>query len=135
MTAERIKMKIGAAVPPVDAYGKTMRVCGLDIVRGIPAEIEVTEDDIAFYINEEVKRITEGVLSTLEQVPPELVSDIFDKGIVLTGGGSLLSYLNQMLAEETGLSVIVAENPLTCVASGAGLLLENARLRAEIFGV
>ncbi|WP_242154164.1 rod shape-determining protein [Sphingomonas sp. BAUL-RG-20F-R05-02] len=125
MTAERIKIEIGAAVPPVDAYGKTMRVRELDIVRGTPAEIEVTEAAIAFYINEEIKNITEAVISALEQVPPELVSDIFDKGIVLTGGGSLLSYLDQMLAEETGLSVIVAENALTCVASGAGLLLEK----------
>lgn len=131
-TAERIKIEIGAAVPPGDACGATMRVRGLDTMRGTPAEIEVTEADIAFYINEQIRQIVEAVMVALEQVAPELASDIVENGIVLTGGGSLLSHLDQMLAEETGLSVIVAENALTCVASGAGLLLENANLRATM---
>jgi rod shape-determining protein MreB len=74
----------------------------------------------------------EAVMVALEQVAPELAPEFLEKGIVLTGGGSLLSRLDQMLAEETGLSVIVSKNALTCVASGAGLLLEDANLRATM---
>ena len=124
-TAERIKVEIGSARMPADGTGRSMRVKGRDLVHGVPAEIMVSEADIASFLADLVGQIVGTVLSALEQTAPELAADIYDQGIVMTGGGSMLSGLDDVLADATGLPVVVAENALTCVASGAGLALED----------
>ncbi len=125
MTAERIKCAIGIAHRPPDGEGTTMRVRGLDTVAGVPREIEVSQDDIAGAIADLVNQIVETVLVALEQTPPELAADIVDRGIVMTGGGSLLNGIDRVLSLATGLPVTVAENALACVALGAGRALED----------
>ena len=124
-TAERIKVEIGTAKIPDDGVGAVMAVKGRDLVNGIPAEIEVSQAEIATFLADLVAQIVETVLSALEKTPPELASDIFDQGIVMTGGGSLLSNLDVVLSQATGLPVIVADNALMCVAMGAGRALED----------
>jgi rod shape-determining protein MreB len=129
-TAERVKVMIGAALTPADEQSATMRVRGRDQVRGVPAEIVVSEAEIAAYLTDLVGQVIGAVMSALEQVAPELAADIHDHGIVMTGGGSLLSRLDQAIAQATGLPVVVAENALTCVALGAGMALENPAFQA-----
>ncbi len=124
-TAERIKVEIGTALMPEDEKGAVMRVKGRDLVNGVPSEIEVSQADIAGFLTDLVGQIVETVLSALEKTEPELAADIYDQGIVMTGGGSLLAGLDTALAQATGLPVIVAENALTCVAMGAGRALED----------
>ena len=124
-TAERIKFAIGIARLPADGRGKTMMVKGLDTVAGVPREIEVTQQDIAGLIADLVNQIVETILAALEQTAPELAADICERGIVMTGGRSLLHGIDAVLSRATGLPVIVADNALTCVALGAGLALED----------
>lgn len=124
MTAERIKHGIGSAVIPLD-QGRTMRVKGRDLVNGRPAEITISEAEIADALFEGVGQIKLAVMSALEQTAPELSADIIDEGITLTGGGALLGHLDQALSEQTGLAVRVADDALTCVAMGAGKALED----------
>lgn len=124
-TAERIKVEIGSAKIPDDGQGRTIRVRGRDLVNGVPAEISVSEGDVAAFLSDLVGQIVQTVLSALENTGPELAADLCDQGIVMTGGGSLLTRLDEVLAEATGLPVIVAENALTCVAMGAGRALED----------
>lgn len=125
MTAERIKHSIGSAVVPLDR-GRTMQVKGRDLVNGRPAEITISEAEIAEALAEGVGQIKLAVMSALEQTAPELSADIIDEGITLTGGGALLGQLDQALSEQTGLTVRVAQDALTCVAMGAGKALEDA---------
>jgi rod shape-determining protein MreB and related proteins len=124
-TAERIKLEIGSAKPPNDGQGRLIRVRGRDLVNGVPAEISVSEADVASFLGDLVWQIIQAVLSALEKTGPELAADLCDQGIVMTGGGSLLALLDEVLCEATGLPVIVAENALTCVATGAGRALED----------
>ena len=124
MTAERIKHGIGSAVIPLD-QGRSMRVKGRDLVNGRPAEITISEAEIAEALVEGVNQIKLAVMSALEQTAPELSADIIDEGITLTGGGALLGHLDQALSEQTGLMVRVADDALTCVAMGAGKALED----------
>ena len=124
-TAERIKVEIGTAMVPDDGVGAVMRVKGRNLVNGIPSEIEVSQAEVAAALADLVGQIVETVLSALEKTEPELAADIYDQGIVMTGGGSLLSGLDQVLSQATGLPVIVADNALTCVAMGAGRALED----------
>lgn len=124
-TAERIKFAIGIAHLPANGHGETMMVKGLDAVAGIPREIEVSQQDIAGLIGDLVNQIVETVLAALEQTAPELAADICERGIVMTGGGSLLRGIDAVLSRVTGLPVTVAENALTCVALGAGMALED----------
>jgi rod shape-determining protein MreB len=128
VTAERIKVEIGAARAPNDGDGALMRVKGRDLLNGVPAEIAVSEAEVASFLADLVGQIVEAVLSALEKAEPELAADIYDRGIVMTGGGSLLSRLDEVLADATGLPVIVAENALTSVARGAGRALEDPAL-------
>lgn len=123
-TAERIKKEIGAACAPQDK-ARTMEIKGRDLVHGVPKEITLSEAQIAESLQDPVNQILQVVLSVLEAAPPELSSDIADRGIVLTGGGALLKDLDKVLREGTGLPVLIAEDPLSCVALGTGKVLEN----------
>ncbi len=127
-SAERIKMEIGAATPPEDAdEGPWREVRGRDLMNGVPREVIVSQRQIAESLVEPVSAIVEAVKVALENTPPELAADIVDKGIVLTGGGALLYRVDQVLREATGLSVVVAEDALQCVALGTGRALEEMK--------
>ena len=126
-TAERIKKEIGSAAPPLEGSGGSIEIKGRDLLNGVPKEITVTQRQIAEALTEPVSAIIEAVKVALEATPPELAADIVDKGIVLTGGGSLLSNLDQVLRDETGLPVSIADDALSCVALGTGRTLENAK--------
>ncbi len=124
-TAERIKHEIGSAIRPADGVGRTIEVRGRDLANGIPTGISISEMEIVDAIAEPIARIVETVRNALEKIQPELAADLVDQGIVLTGGGALLGGIDELLRRATGLPVVVAESPLTCVALGAGRALEN----------
>jgi rod shape-determining protein MreB len=125
-SAERIKLEIGAArMPDNGADGPCKEVKGRDLINGVPREIVVSQAHIAESLAEPVFQITEAVKVALENTPPELASDIVDKGIVLTGGGALLNRLDEVLREATGLPVVIAEDALSCVVLGTGRALEG----------
>ena len=131
-TAERIKQEIGIARVPLDGRGLTIGVKGLHVEKGVPREIELTQAEIARAASEPVARIVHAVREALEHTQPEIAADIIDAGITMTGGGSLLREIDAVLADETGLPVRVAENPLQCVALGAGMTLEDRVLRGAL---
>lgn len=124
-TAEKIKKEVGAACAPEDGQGRLVEIKGRDLVKGVPKEIVLSEYQIAEALVEPVGQIIEAVKVALESTPPELSSDIVEKGIVLSGGGSLLKNLDLVLSQATSLPVFVAENALQCVAAGSGKILEN----------
>lgn len=124
-TAEKIKKAIGSACPPSDGKGKSLEIRGRDLVNGLPKEITLTEFQIAESLADPVNQIIDAVRVALERIPPELSSDIADKGIVMTGGGALLCNLDKVLSAATGLPVIVSQDALSCVALGCGRVLEN----------
>jgi rod shape-determining protein MreB len=124
-TAERIKKEVGAAAPPMDGQGKLIEIKGRDLMNGVPKELVLSEAQIAEALTEPVNQIVEAVKVALESTPPELSSDIVDKGIVMSGGGSLLKHLDVLISQATGLPVFVAEDPLSCVAVGTGKVLEQ----------
>lgn len=128
-TAERIKKEIGTAMAPDDGVGMSVKVRGRDLTRGIPREMEIHQGHVAEALAEPVAAIVEGVKVALENTAPELAADIVDKGIVLTGGGALLGELDKVLGKATGLPVVVADDPLTCVALGTGRAMEDPALR------
>jgi rod shape-determining protein MreB len=132
-TAERVKKTVGSACPPEEGEGRTMDIKGRDLLNGVPKEIVITERQVAESLAEPVSAIVEAVKVALEHTAPELAADIVDKGIVLTGGGALLSNLDHVLRHATGLPVSVAEDPLLCVALGTGHAVENIdRLRGVL---
>jgi rod shape-determining protein MreB len=131
-TAERIKKEFGVARPPADGTGLTVQIRGRDLVNGIPKELAITQAQIADAISEPVAQIVEAVRMALENTAPELAADIVDNGIVLTGGGALLRDIDKVLADETGLPVTVADDPLICVALGAGRALEDPLYRGVL---
>ncbi|WP_026563432.1 rod shape-determining protein [Bacillus sp. UNC41MFS5] len=125
-TAETIKMEIGSAG---DAEGvDNMEIRGRDLLTGLPKTIEITAKEIAGALRDTVSAIVEAVKNTLEKTPPELAADIMDRGIVLTGGGALLRNLDKVISEETKMPVLIAENPLDCVAIGTGKALDHIHL-------
>ena len=124
-SAEKIKKEIGSACAPENGEGRTIEIKGRDLMNGVPKEIIITERQVAESLNEPVAQIVEAVKVALEHTAPELAADIVDKGIVLTGGGALLTNLDQVLRNATGLPVSIAEEPLACVAKGTGKSLEN----------
>jgi rod shape-determining protein MreB and related proteins len=121
-TAERIKNEIGTALPLVDELELDVR--GRNLAEGIPRQLTLTSNQIHEAITEPLAQIVAAVKNALEQSPPELASDIAERGIVLTGGGALLRCMDELISQETGLPVLVAEEPLTCVARGGGRALE-----------
>jgi rod shape-determining protein MreB len=129
-TAEQIKIQIGTTYP--SGENRKMEVKGRDLVAGVPKTVEITETDIKEALTEPVNAIVEAVKLTLERTPPELAADIVERGIVLAGGGALLRNLDVLLREETGLPVVIAENPLSCVVLGAGKLLDEIELLQRV---
>ncbi|WP_299180886.1 rod shape-determining protein [uncultured Neptuniibacter sp.] len=121
-TAERIKQEIGTAYPSSEMHEIDVR--GRNLAEGIPRSFTLNSNEILEALQEPLSAIVQSVKSALEQCPPELASDIAERGIVLTGGGALLRNIDRLISEETGLPVIVAEDPLTCVARGGGRALE-----------
>ncbi|HOV90532.1 MAG TPA: rod shape-determining protein [Syntrophorhabdaceae bacterium] len=131
-TAELIKIQIGSAYPSPDEDELVMEIKGRDLVGGIPKTLEISSKEVREAIAEPVNAIVEGVRIALERTPPELASDIVDKGIVISGGGALLRNLDLLLKEVTRLPVIIAENPLTAVVEGSGKVLDEVSLLKEI---
>ncbi len=127
-SAERIKIEVGTARPPDGGeHGRLKEVRGRDLINGVPREIVVSQAQISESLSEPVTQIVEAVKIALENTPPELASDICDKGIVLTGGGALLNRLDEVLRDATGLPVVVAEDALSCVVLGTGRALEELK--------
>jgi len=124
-SAEAIKMGIGSAMAPEDGNGQVMEIRGRDLMNGVPKEIVISERQIAESLAEPVGAIIETVKIALENTPPELAADIVDKGIMLTGGGGLLTNVDHVLRHATGLPISIAEEALTCVALGTGRALEE----------
>jgi rod shape-determining protein MreB len=129
-TAELIKITIGSAYPGDEI--QTMEIKGRDLVAGVPKTVQLTDEEIRDSLLESINQIVEAVRIALERTPPELASDIVDKGIVLAGGGALLRNLDVLLREETGLPVVVADDPLTAVVMGAGKALDELSLLKEL---
>jgi rod shape-determining protein MreB len=125
-TSEQLKMEIGSAMPLEKI--ESIEIRGRDLVTGLPKTLAITSDEVTEALTDTVNAIVDAVKVTLEKCPPELSADIMDRGIVLTGGGALLRNLDKLLARETGMPVIVAENPLDCVAIGTGRALDNIHL-------
>ena len=126
-SAERIKEAIGSACPPEEGEGRTMAIKGRDLLNGVPKELIISERQIAESLAEPISQIIEAVKSALEHTAPELAADIVDKGIVLTGGGALLTNMDYVLRYATGLPVSIAEDALSCVAMGTGRALEEMK--------
>lgn len=126
-SAERIKESIGSACPPEEGEGRTMEIKGRDLLHGVPKELIISERQIAESLAEPISQIVEAVKSALEHTAPELAADIVDKGIVLTGGGALLTNMDYVLRYATGLPVSIAEDALSCVAMGTGRALEEMK--------
>lgn len=122
-TAEDIKIEIGTAYP--DMEEKSLEIRGRDVVTGLPRTTKLTSNEIYEALSEPVRVIVDGVKSVLERTPPELAADIMDRGIVMTGGGSLLRGFDLLLMKETGIPVHIAENPMLSVVLGAGEVLER----------
>jgi len=133
-TAERIKHEIGSAYPGNEV--REMEVRGRNLAEGVPRTFTLNSNEILEALQEPLSGIVSAVKTALEQTPPELAADISERGMVLTGGGALLRDLDRLLTEETGLPVIIAEDPLTCVARGGGRALEMIdELGGDLFTV
>ena len=122
-TAEEIKIQIGSAIPLQEE--REMSVRGRDMVAGLPKNQVITSQEITEAIQDQLAAIVQGIRVVLEQTPLELSADIYDRGIVLSGGGSMLRNIDRYVSAQTGVPTIIAENPQTCVATGTGLALEN----------
>jgi len=122
-TAEIIKMEIGSAGMPDDI--ENMEIRGRDLLTGLPKTIEISAEEVSKALSDTVYSIVEAVKNTLEKTPPELAADIMDRGIVLTGGGALLRNIDRVISNETNMPVLIAENPIDCVAIGTGKALDN----------
>src|SRR6187549_2432096 len=130
-TAESIKKQIGSAFPGSEV--KEMEVKGRNLAEGIPRSFTISSNEILEALTDPLNNIVSAVKNALEQTPPELGADIAERGMMLTGGGALLRDLDRLLAEETGLPVLVAEDPLTCVVRGCGMALERMERLGAIF--
>ena len=131
-TAERIKKEIGSAMVTPESMHIVGYIRGQDVTRGGPCELTLSQADIVEALREPISQIVEVVCASLEQAQPEIAADMIDRGITLTGGGSLLRNFDRVLADETGLPVAVADAPLHCVAIGAGRTLEDPEYRETL---
>lgn len=126
--AEEVKIKIGSATQLKISEVKNLEIRGRDAFSGLPRSIEISSDEVTGAISDVTQKIVGAVKGVLEQIPPELASDIIDKGIVMSGGTSLLRNLDKLLTDSLGVPAALAENPLLCVALGTGMALENLDL-------
>ena len=126
VTAENIKKEMGSVIPSKEET--TMEVKGRDIVSGLPKTVTVKENDVVEALKPDVLKLVQATKRVLEKTQPELSADIIDKGVILTGGGSLLNGLIDLFSKELKVPVFVAEHPLTCVADGAGMMLNHLEL-------
>jgi rod shape-determining protein MreB len=129
--AEEVKIQVGTAIPPSlakGAFSKKMEVRGRDSINGLPRMLEITSEEVSLAIQKPLSNIISGIKTILENTPPELASDIIDKGIVLSGGTALLRNLDKLVISATGVPVHIAEDPLLCVVRGTGVALENIDL-------
>ncbi len=132
-TAERMKKEIGSACPPDDGDGRSMNVKGRDLITGLPKEISISQRQIAEALAEPVAQIIDTIKRALEQTPAELSADIVERGIMMTGGGSLLGNLDKVLRRATSLPISIAEDPLLCVVMGTGKALEEKSRLSDVF--
>ena len=132
-TAERMKKEIGSASPPDDGDGLSMNVKGRDLITGLPKEISISQRQISEALAEPVAQIIDTIKRALEQTPPELSADIVERGIMMTGGGSLLGNLDKVLRRSTSLPISIAEDPLLCVVMGTGKALEEKSKLSDVF--
>ncbi|HEY8418269.1 MAG TPA: rod shape-determining protein [Limnochordales bacterium] len=129
-TAEEVKHAIGSAYPMDDH--RTMDVRGRDLVTGLPKTVTLTADEVREAMAEPISAIVEAVRVTLERTPPELAADVMERGIMLAGGGALVRGMDKLLAQETGMPIHVADDPLTCVVRGTGAVLEHLDLLQRV---
>ena len=129
-TAEEVKIKIGSAYPLKERMEAKMR--GRDLVTGLPKEVSVNDEQVRMAISRSVRTIVNSVRQAIEETPPELVADIMQRGIVLAGGGALLRGIDQLLARETQMPVTIADDPLTTVVRGCGVVLEDLETLREV---
>ena len=124
--AEQVKIQIGSAAPLEQEM--TMEIAGRDTISGLPRKIVITSEEIREAFREPIASIIEAVMRTLERAEPELAADLIENGVTLAGGGALLRGMDRVLSNATGLRVVHAEDPLTCVARGTSVYLENLEL-------
>jgi rod shape-determining protein MreB len=129
-TAEEVKIRIGSAYPTGDEM--TMEVKGRDLVSGLPKTLTVTSEEIREALQEPITAILDAIRVTLERCPPELSADLVDRGMVLSGGGSLLRGVDSLIAEHTGLPVHMADDPLSAVAEGTGIVLSELNFLRKV---
>jgi rod shape-determining protein MreB len=129
-TAEDIKIQVGSAFPLSEPLTAHMR--GRDLVTGLPKEVTITDSQVREALSTSVRTIVNSVKSVIEEIPPEIISDIMHKGIVLAGGGALLRGLDTLLHEETKILVTVADDPLTCVVRGTGVVVEDLEMLKDV---
>jgi rod shape-determining protein MreB len=134
-TAERVKKDFGAVYLPPGQKPKIVKIKGREVTRGVPTEVAVDQTDLVEALSEPVGQIVQAVRVALEHTAPEIAADILESGIVMTGGGSLLRGIDRVLADTTGLPVRIADNPMSCVALGAGRALEDAQYRGVLRSV
>lgn len=125
-TAERVKIQIGTALP--ERKERILEIKGRDLVSGLPRDIKITSNEVVSAIGEVLNEILQIIKQVLRETPPELAGDIMEKGLILTGGGSLLQNIDKFITQHTGVPAFVAEDPLLCVAKGTGVILENLEL-------
>jgi rod shape-determining protein MreB len=124
-TAEKIKIEVGAAVDHLESAPEDLLVQGRDLLTGKPKQIEISYKEIAKALDKSIQRIEDAILETLSQTPPELSADIYNTGIYLAGGGSMLRGLDKRISQKTDLPVFIAEDPLRAVVRGTGIALKN----------
>ena len=129
-TAENIKMEIGSAYPLEQET--TMEVKGINLINGLPQKIIISSEEIREALSEPIAQVLDAVKITFENTPPELAADVIDLGVTLTGGGALLRGLDELIHQETGMPVNIAQNPLDCVANGTGQVLDNFDLLGDV---
>ena len=129
-TGEQVKLTIGSAYPVEDE--KEMEIRGRDLMTGLPKNIRITQEEIRQALSEPISAIIDAIKLTLEKTPPELSSDVMDRGITITGGGALIEGLDKLIEQETGIPVSVAESPLDCVALGTGKVLEEIEMLKRV---
>jgi len=129
-TAEDIKIKIGSAMPLEEHTD--MRVRGRDLITGLPKEITISDMQVREALTRSIRVMVENIKTVIENTPPELVADVYERGITLTGGGALLKGLDRVIARETQVPVTIADDPLTCVVRGTGILLEDKKLMSDV---